>query len=282
MKNGIVILNYNDSENTSIFLDDIKNFSCLDYIIVVDNNSTDDSLKKLKKYENDKIKIISTPENKGYAYGNNFGIKYLIDNYKVNNIIISNPDIIVTEEAIIKLLNVLKEKNVSVIAPVVEEPNNISRGWKQPTFLSLLVSNIPFFQRYSNKIISYNEKHYETKLSQVDVVKGCFFIIKAEVIKNIGYFDESTFLYFEENILAKKLRDHHYKTYIHNEVHVIHALSKSVDKSLININKFKYLKASQYYYERKILKLNIFKILILIITYFIYYLFAQLFSLIKR
>ena len=59
MKNGIVILNYNDSENTSLILDDIKNFKILDYIIIVDNNSTDNSVKKLKKYENNKIKIVN-------------------------------------------------------------------------------------------------------------------------------------------------------------------------------------------------------------------------------
>ena len=76
MKNGIVILNYNDSENTMLMLDDIKNYKILSAIIVVDNHSTDDSFKKLKKYENSKIKIIEAPENKGYAAGNNFGIKY--------------------------------------------------------------------------------------------------------------------------------------------------------------------------------------------------------------
>ena len=57
MKNGIVILNYNDSDNTSLILEDIRNYKILDKIVIVDNKSTDDSVKKLKHYENKKIKI---------------------------------------------------------------------------------------------------------------------------------------------------------------------------------------------------------------------------------
>ena len=58
MKNAIIILNYNDSDNTKKILKKIKNYKILDYIIVVDNKSTDDSLKKLKNFENEKIKIV--------------------------------------------------------------------------------------------------------------------------------------------------------------------------------------------------------------------------------
>ena len=134
MKNGIVILNYNDSENTSLILEDIKNYKILDKIVVVDNKSTDDSVKKLKKYENNKIKILEAKENKGYAAGNNIGIKYLIKEEIIDNIIISNPDIIVTEESIKTLIKDLENKDIDCVAPVVKEPNGISRGWKLPTF----------------------------------------------------------------------------------------------------------------------------------------------------
>ena len=47
MRTGIIILNYNDSENTIQMLNQIKDYSCLSKIVVVDNCSTDDSLEKL-------------------------------------------------------------------------------------------------------------------------------------------------------------------------------------------------------------------------------------------
>lgn len=270
MKNGIVILNYNDSENTSLFLEDVKDYNVLNYIIVVDNNSTDDSVKKLKKYENKKIRIVEAKENKGYAAGNNVGIKYLIENYDVDNIIISNPDIIVREEEIMKLVSDLENEGIAVIAPNVKEPVGISRGWKLPTFLSELVSNIPFFRRFEMTILSYSDKEFEKKLTKVDVVKGCFFIIKKAALKDIDYFDENTFLYYEEIIMAKKLKEKGYISYIDNEATVIHALSQSVDKSVKRIQKFKMLKDSQYYYEKYVNQMNVFKLFILRIFYYIY------------
>lgn len=269
MKNGIVILNYNDSENTSLMLDDIKKYKILDYIIVVDNKSTDDSVAKLKHYENKKIKIVESSENRGYAAGNNVGIKYLIDNYEVDNIIISNPDIIVTEEEIKKLVSNLERKDIAIIAPNVKEPKGISRGWRLPTFTSELLSNIPYFHFLENKVLSYKEEDYKSDLTEVDVVKGCFFIIKKDVFEAIGFFDENTFLYYEEIIIGKKLKQLGFKTFVDNNVTVIHALSQSVDKSINRINKFKILKRSQYYYEKYINEMDIFKLTLLRISYYV-------------
>lgn len=282
MKNGIVILNYNDSENTSLILEDIKNYKVLDYIIVVDNKSTDDSVAKLKKFENKKIKIIKAVSNKGYASGNNVGIKYLIDNYEVDNIIISNPDIIVTEKSIKTLVSDLEKNEIALIAPRVREPNRISRGWKLPTFSSELVSNIPFFRRFEQNILSYNDEDYDKDLTKVDVVKGCFFIIKKDVFLTIGFFDENTFLYYEEIIIGKKLKEYGFNTYVDNRVEVIHALSQSVDKSVNRINKFKILKTSQYYYEKYVNNMNIFKLGVLRILYYIYLFCLEIENLVRR
>ena len=71
MNVGIVILNYTDSETTVKLLDMIKEYKILESIVVVDNNSTDNSYEVLKKFENNKIKVIKSKMNKGYGYGNN-------------------------------------------------------------------------------------------------------------------------------------------------------------------------------------------------------------------
>lgn len=282
MKNGMVILNYNDSENTKLILEEIKDFKILDAIIVVDNHSTDNSVEVLKKFENKKIKIVETKENKGYAAGNNVGIKYLIDHFEVDNIIISNPDIIVTEKEITKLVKDLEDKRVSVIAPNVKEPLGKSCGWKLPTFLSELVSNIPFFRRFEFSLLSYPKEEYKKKLTKVDVVKGCFFIIKKEVFEDIDFFDENTFLYYEEIIMAKKLQEKGYTTYVDNEVTVIHALSQCVDKNVKRIEKFKILKTSQYYYEKYINEMDFFKLMLLRIFYYIYLFGLEIESFIRK
>ena len=65
----------------------------------------------------------------------------------------------------------------------------------------------------------------------------------------MGFFDENTFLYYEENITASKLKRTQYKTLINNNVTIIHDHSVSVDKNISYINKYKILKQSQMYFE---------------------------------
>ncbi len=282
MKNAIIILNYNDSENTKLLVQDIKKYKVLDYIVIVDNKSTDDSLEKLKVLESDKIRLLEASQNNGYAAGNNVGIKYAIEKLNVDNLIISNPDIIVREKDIKILIDDLKDQNISVIAPVIKEPTNISRGWKLPTFISELVSNIPFIRRFEFLLLSYPTAKYQSDLTDVDIVKGCFFIIKKEAIETIGLFDEHTFLYYEEIIMAKKLKDYGYKTYVDNRVTIIHALDQCISKNVKRIDKFKILKDSQYYYEKYVVKRNPFALIILRIFYYFYLFGLQIENLIRK
>lgn len=270
MKTGIIILNYNDYETTYDMLNRIKNFKEIDIIVVVDNMSLDNSYERLKKIENEKIKVISSNENKGYASGNNVGIKYLVDNYKVDNIIISNPDIILKDSDIKILKDDLKNnKNIDIISPYIDERGKISRGWKLPRYIDELLCNINFFHKIGENNLKYKDDYYKDDLTKVDVVSGCFFMIRKESFEKIGYFDENTFLYYEENIIGKKLKDNNMNTYVDKRVNIIHNLSISVNKSFNSIKKYKILKQSQKYYQKEYNKLNIFGMILLRFVYYI-------------
>ena len=270
MKTGIIILNYNDYETTYDMLNRIKNFKEIDIIVVVDNMSLDNSYERLKKIENEKIKVISSNENKGYASGNNVGIKYLVDNYKVDNIIISNPDIILKDSDIKILKDDLKNnKNIDIISPYIDERGKISRGWKLPRYIDELLCNMNFFHKIGENNLKYKDDYYKDDLTKVDVVSGCFIMIRKESFEKIGYFDENTFLYYEENIIGKKLKDNNMNTYVDKRVNIIHNLSISVNKSFNSIKKYKILKQSQKYYQKEYNKLNIFGMILLRFVYYI-------------
>ncbi|HEY5563198.1 MAG TPA: glycosyltransferase, partial [Clostridiaceae bacterium] len=71
----IVILNYNSHEDTIECVKQCRNITYNNYrIIVVDNNSTDDSYKIIENNLKDVI-LLKSDINKGYGYGNNIGIK---------------------------------------------------------------------------------------------------------------------------------------------------------------------------------------------------------------
>ena len=270
MKTGIIILNYNDYETTYDMLNRIKNFKEIDIIVVVDNMSLDNSYERLKKIENEKIKVISSNENKGYASGNNVGIKYLVNNYKVDNIIISNPDIVLKDSDIKILKDDLKNnKNIDIISPYIDERGKISKGWKLPRYIDELLCNMNFFHKIGENNLKYKDDYYKNDLTKVDVVSGCFFMIRKESFEKIGYFDENTFLYYEENIIGKKLKDNNMNTYVDKRVNIIHNLSISVNKSFNSIKKYKILKQSQKYYQKEYNKLNIFGMILLRFVYYI-------------
>lgn len=248
---GMVIVNYNDYETTKRLLDNVKDYKVLKEIVVVDNKSTDDSLKKLKKLESKKITIIDSGNNKGYSYALNVGCKYLIDKYKVLNIVISNSDIIIDSENDIKDLNsYISDENV-IVGPTIIQGNDLNRGFKVPTPWQDIKQNIVFWgKRVLANELNYPDNYYHKDISKVDTVSGCFFMISSKHLEDMGYFDENVFLYYEENIMGIKTKRLKKNIIVCNNVDVVHDHSVSIDKSLKRIKKYDILKTSQEYFEK--------------------------------
>ena len=263
MKTGFLIVNYNDSETTIQLLDNIKNYSCLDMIVVVDNNSTDNSYEKLKQYENEKIMIIQNSSNKGYGSGINYGSKYLIEKLKECYIIVSNPDIVIhKEDDIVKLINSFDE-STAMVGPIIKEHEGLNRGWKVPTPIQDAILNIAYIHRFLRPKMLFYKNSYYNGIVNVEAISGCFFIINSLDLKDVDFFDENVFLYYEENIIAKKI---YRKIRINSGVEVFHNHSVTIDKNINSIKKYKELKKSQMYFQKKYNKANKFEIFLLFIT----------------
>lgn len=259
MKNNlaVIVLNYNDPSNTIKYVNTIKKYDCIDRIIVIDNLSPDGSFEKLKKLRNDTVDVIESNGNRGYAYGNNFAVKYLIQKYgEFKYIAISNPDVEVPEESYKKCLEFLNSNNdVAIAAPrmydINDKPHQLS-GWKirslrgdiMDTSLCLTeLYQLPHIERYTDKKLN-------KKAAYVECVAGSFFIIRYEAFEKVGYFDEGTFLYFEEDILGNKLKKAGYKNVVLNDCKFKHFESVTIDKNMNFMKKFKNLQKSKRYYHK--------------------------------
>ena len=268
-KIGMVIINYNDFELTSRLLKNIKNYKCLEKIVVVDNNSSDNSFEKLKEFESNRITIIKN-SNRQYSSGLNVGAKYLIKKVGECNIIFSNSDIIIKGEEDLKKLSSNIKKDIVVVGPTINEHGVINRGWKLPSINQEILFNIPLLSRYfKKKFMSYDEKEYQNETTTVDVVSGCFFIVDSKFLMNNNYFDEATFLYYEEQLFAEKVKKQNKKEIVDNKIIVIHDHSVSIDKSIKRVEKHKILKKSQRYYA-KVKKANYIQMALLYITDYFY------------
>lgn len=92
---SVVIVNYQTFELTKNTIESILNYSYpFTYeVIVVDNASNDDSLKRLQEYFKDKVKFIASSENNGFASGNNQALRQVDSDY----VLLLNSDTVVWE-----------------------------------------------------------------------------------------------------------------------------------------------------------------------------------------
>lgn len=251
MKNCVVTVNYNDSYLTQLFATNIAKYSCVSFVVIVDNNSSDNSVVELKKINNDKIIVIESDKNGGYGYGNNLGFKYLKSILDLDfNVVFSNPDIEISEEDIANLFNKLSNDDIGIVGPVIKEGDSYNRGWKNPTVFKDVLLNIPFASKTVFKnILKYDESIYNDNYSVVDCVSGSIFAVSAKTFNQINMFDEGVFLYYEENIVSRKISKLNKKTIVANDINAIHHHSVSIDKSFTSFSKLKVLKESQLYYH---------------------------------
>ena len=216
--------------------------------------------------------MIQTESNRGYGSAINYGTNDVLKRYSDAYIVISNADIVVSSEKdLITLTKGLEKKNVGITAPTIIEHGIKNRGWKLPTPGQDILENLVYFGRKFQKKRMYPESHYQKKTSVVDVVSGCVFLMKASTIHDAGYFDENVFLYYEENIMARKLETLQLKSVLYNDITFVHNHSVSIDKSVKRLNKYKILKKSQAYFEKYYNHANRFERFLLWLTNWISY-----------
>lgn len=210
----ILILNYNSYKLTINNVKKILKLNCDIRIVIVDNCSTDNSLNEISNifchYEN--VHILNNKRNTGYAAGNNFGLKFIEKNMpEVKYVTIMNPDIeLMHEDTLIRLRNVLKnDKNLAIVSCQTIFNNEwrgfTDIGWKFPSYKNLCLSGTLLGKLCGVDVNdSYSSFEIKNDMCFIDVIPGCFFMANMDFFKEVGYFDESTFLYFEELILSNK------------------------------------------------------------------------------
>lgn len=271
---NLVVLNYNDFETTFHFISLIKEYNIIDKIIVTDNCSTDDSFEKLCELRSDKIDVIATPENKGYASGNNYGVRYALKKYAPDYVIISNPDVEFSETMIEKLYEKAKMiDNLGIIASKMNCLSGITLelAWRQPGYLDYLLDYVYPIGKIRKKARAYQLDNMQEELIQVDVVPGSFLMFASKAYKDVDGFDERTFLYCEEDIISAKLKEKGYQNYMLTTEEYIHRHSVSINKSVSSVKKRLGIRqVSREVYCRFYLKTGKAKILLLRVFFYLW------------
>ena len=199
-KLSIIIVTYNSEKDIYECLDTIYSHCDIPIkeleVIIVDNNSTDcDTMfNKLKTLWGEDIILIKNSSNGGYGQGNNVGIKQC----SAPVVLIMNPDVRLVCPIFRKAINLFsKNKNMCILGMkqwlTLEEPssNSFTCTSRMNGYLSTILSAL------CTRLDIYLAKYMYFSGS-------CFFINKA-MFETVGLFDESVFLYGEEDDIHYRL-----------------------------------------------------------------------------
>lgn len=225
----IVLLNYCSADDTISNVKHLLSFNRPYHIVVVDNSSPDGSYTKLKSFfkDSNQVDILRTGANLGYAAGNNYGIRYAAKCYDIETIAVINPDVTIPSSEIIEKLCTLlysDEKCIFAGGCPLNHCNNdepMPMGWDIPSASEIFLNSSLFAG-------SPDEKHQQRCMQikdgiyRVECIAGCFFVAKYSLFKKIGFFDEGTFLYNEENILGIKAREAGYYGLVDSKLNYYH------------------------------------------------------------
>ena len=217
MKLSVVILNYNVRYFLELCIKSVQAaIADLDAeIIVVDNNSSDDSCEMVKRlFPN--VTLIENNENFGFSKGNNIGVAQAKGDY----ICILNPDTVVAEDTFQKILRYADTiPNMGILGCQLID------GCGQ--FLPESKRNIPTPTVSIKKILGFSNAYYANHLSlsdigKVDVLVGAFMLLKKEIYVEVQGFDEDYFMYGEDIDLSYKVLKAGYQNMYYGKTTVLH------------------------------------------------------------
>jgi GT2 family glycosyltransferase len=252
MQLSVIILNYNVryflEQCVLSVLQAVKNIDA--EIIVVDNNSPDDSCAMMKE-RFPTVTLIENNANVGFPKGNNIGVSAAKGDY----ICILNPDTVVAEDTFEKILSFAKSQKDFGISGVKlvegrghflpESKRGVPTPWVAFTKIGGLYKLLPrreIFNRYYAQHLSENQS------GKVDILVGAFMFMKRGLYLEVGGFDENCFMYSDDIDLSYMVLKKGLRNYYFADTTVIHYKGESTVKDGAYMKRFR--EAMQFFYQK--------------------------------
>ena len=222
---SFIIVNWNAIKYLSQCIASIvENSQSFSYeIIVVDNASSDGSPDIIKNQFPD-IKVICNGSNLGFAKANNIGIRQSQGDF----LCLVNSDVVVLKDSVDKLLAYIKSQpTIGMVGPqIIGIKGEIQRScMEHPTLSNMFARAIAFNSVFpkSKLLGNYLMTDWEhDSLRRVDIINGCFWLIRKKALDKVGLLDEQFFMYGEDMDWCKRFWNNHWEISFYPDVKVIH------------------------------------------------------------
>jgi GT2 family glycosyltransferase len=253
----VIIVTYNSASIIEKCLKSLedqteKNFE----ILIVDNNSKDQTLFTLDKYlKKSGLKNSTTIDSKsinlGFAKAVNIGLRKVTESDKYYAALLLNPDTTIESSLFEEARKIITKTGVGAASPLIVYPDN--KVWWAGT---RLFSKEQILKGKNLKVSTHPGKGKslatEKKIIDVEAMTGCSMFINSDAIKKVGLFDDRFFMYCEDIDYSKRLHSNGYKTLCFTSSKVIHDIEdRQQVRPLKNIRKYRIYLISVGLYIKK-------------------------------
>lgn len=213
---SVIILNYRGrklvAEQLKFFYAQTPRSSC--EVIVVDNASNDGIGEYIQKHF-PQTRFIQSPDNRGYAAGNNIGIKEARGTY----VIIANPDIVLTADLVDGLYAWMEEHPRAGIAGprILNADGTLQESCARfpslllPIMRRMFLDRTPWGKRWHQWYFMRDWDHTSPKA--VDWLFGACVIVRMSALQKVGLLDEDFFLYLEDTDWCRRFWEQGYEVW---------------------------------------------------------------------
>lgn len=200
-------------------------------VIVVDNASADGSAEMVKK-NFPRVTLLENSENHGFAAANNQGIAIARGRY----VLLLNSDTVILEKAIEKTISFAdSHPKAAVVGCRVLNPDMTLQHscFMFPSILNMLLSATYLYKLFPrNKFFGRERMTWwdRNDVREVDVITGCFMLVRRKVIEQVGLMDERFFMYGEETDWCYRFKKAGWKNIFIPDVKIIHIGGQSSKK----------------------------------------------------
>ena len=218
-------------------------------IIVVDNASSDGSAEMVRAEFPD-VRLIANQANRGYTGGNNDGITAAAGRY----VMILNPDTRVLADALAAMVTYADAHlDIGVVGPqLLNSDGSVQSSRRRfPTLMTGLFESTWLEPLAPRNVLQryYVLDQPDDAIQEVDWLFGACFLVRHEVIQQVGALDEEFFMYSEEMDWCRRIRQAGWKVVYLPKAQVIHYGGKSSDQ--IVTQRHIYFQTSKVRYFRK-------------------------------
>jgi len=252
MQLSVIILNYNVRYFLELCVLSVQSaLETIDgEIIVIDNNSQDDSCQMMKqRFPN--VKLIQNKENLGFPKGNNIGVTQAKGEY----ICILNPDTVVAEDTFTKVLAFAqKQSDLGIVGcKLIDGAGNFlpesKRGVPTPWVAFTKITGLYKLFIKSGTYGKYYAQHLnENQTGKTDILVGAFMLMQRDLCLDVGGFDEDCFMYADDIDLSYRILQKGKSNYYFHETSVIHYKGESTVKDETYLKRFQ--EAMNFFYKK--------------------------------